>query len=257
MHILSIIPTYNESYFAPLQARFLQSENIDAYFIDNESTDDTLEWLKSNNIRHHSLRTNGMFHCELMQQERLQVIHDKKPDWIIYGDCDEFFITAHGLRNLITHAELTGHNSISLRSFEIYNTGEIFSTQDTIHQFHYGTYRYEKSGITRIHKYSKHIKYTSDNIWIPNVRPLNAWGLNLNYGPARPVEQREAALSRRKLAWEAGLSKSHGAHYSAHKAMNWTLPSELLQDIRSTEYGEKFKILIMTLTESPESTWIA
>ncbi len=247
MRIVSIVPTYNESYFAPLQSKFLDNQSIEPIFIDNESTDNTTDWLRTNGKTHFHLSTNGMFHLDLIQSERIRIAHHTKPDWVVYGDCDEFFIFKDSIRKTIAEAEENGCNAIRCNSFEIYNTGEHYDTQDTINQFFLGTYRYSKSGIVRIHKYNEHIRYTGDNIWIPNMKIYDVWGLNLNYGPARPAHQREAALHRSELAWAAGLNRSHGAHYRAHKTQNWTMESSMLSDIRRTPYSEEFSKLLEVL----------
>jgi hypothetical protein len=79
------------------------------------------------------------------------------------------------------------------------------------------------------------------------MRIYDVWGLNLNYGPARPKQQREATLLRSELAWSAGLNRSFGAHYRAHKTQNWVMQESILTDIRNTSYAKEFFKLLNIL----------
>lgn len=244
MKILSIIPCHDERYFLPLQIRHLAYHGVDVVVADNESSDGTWEWLQSANVKAISFSTGDAFDLPAIQSVRQTLMMQHKPDWVVYGDADEFFVSESRLSDLIEQADAEGFNQISVKSFEMYDTGENCPVYDGLVQNYFGNYRYSKSGLVRIHKFSEWVRYDGDDIWIPQRRIKNIDVVNVNYGPSRPPEQKDARLLRRQKAWSQGMDEKLGAHYRYHKTQSWVFDRHLCLDARKQEWWSRMECLL-------------
>jgi hypothetical protein len=249
MRIISVIPIYNEITFLPIQVRHLENYGVEPYFLDNYSNDGSWEWLNDHQYPCIRFSTNESFNMTEIQKQRISIIHKLKPDWVIYGDCDELFVTSGGLRGIIEEADRSGFNMIRTRSFEFHNTGEIFESYNPLTQYYYGKYRYKSSdGLVRIHKYAVNIFYGADSVHLIKPCISNVTAINLNYGPTKPICQREEILSRKRKAWDAGLNRAIGQQYIEMEKQGWISKRNHCLDVRSEPYSSDYKALIKSIT---------
>lgn len=237
MHVLNIICSYNEIDYLPYVIRDYTEKGIDIHVIDNYSTDGTWEWLNDNNISCHKLGTNGEFNVNKQQRERKRVFMEKNPDWVIYGDADEFIVDGVGLRSslidYIKTVDEMGYEVISMNKYEFRNTGEERTYNDPRDVFFY----YEPyTFIDRVHKNKGgSVKYHADFVMNKNKYRSNEFVI-YNYGSTKDIEWKKDVLERRRKAWENGtLPRPFGQHLEKEEKRNWLWNKEDLKDIRKNE----------------------
>ncbi len=237
MNILNIMTCYNEIEYLPYTVEYYQDLGIDVFVLDNFSTDGSYEWLIQNKIPCERVDTNGAFHLVKLQIARLATMHFHKPDWVIYGDADEFIVIPNlPLKQLVGVADEKGFNLIKCRKLNFYNTGEKREKKNPKDLFFY--YK-EAPGlereIVRIHKYQSQIEYSFDFVQVTDPKICIVEGFVLNYGGTKSKEQREDVLLRRQKAWKEGLTSVAGEHYIEHKNQDWIWKKNELYDVRNLE----------------------
>lgn len=210
-------------------------QGIDVHVIDNYSTDGTWQWLNDNNISCHQLDTNGEFNVRKQQKERKNTYIEKNPDWVIYGDSDEFIINETGvalsLKDYIEAIDGEGYEVISMNKYEFRNIGEERVTDDPRNIFFY----YEPyTFIDRVHKNKgTSLEYHADFVMSSNKYRSNDFVI-YNYGSTKDIEWKKDALERRRKAWRNGtLPKQLGQHLEKEEKRNWLWNKDDLNDIRN------------------------
>lgn len=216
MKILNICFAFNERKMLEYKLKWIKKENIDFYVINNESDDGTEDFLIENKIPYHNFSTNGEFHLKNLHQELINTAHKLNYDWIVYLSVDEFIITPNGIRNQIEIAHKNGFDSVSLRIFEVCNTGESFKNSIFETYSHYS----EVNKQIRIRKFDKSFDISGDNL-VSNKTLNSEMNFLLNYGMTKSKEERIKTLERRRKAWDNGLKKGFGFHYEIANKMNW------------------------------------
>ena len=209
MKIVNIMTCYNEIEYIPYTIAYYQSLGIEVFVLDNFSTDGSWEWLEKHDIPRRRVDTGDTFHMEILQNARLEWMHELKPDWVIYGDADEFLIGVnHPIDMIIKSLDTTEFNIIKTRLFEFYYTDEERPKghpKDTF--YYYEENRVDIGGITRIHKYHPEVVYQADIIFVPEPNICSVEGFDLNYGATKSIEQRKATMDRTRKAWQMGMLK--------------------------------------------------
>ena len=95
MRVMAIVAAYNERRFIEPCLRHLDDHGVDAYLIDNESTDDTVEraerWLGRNlaGIESFSRREDGIYDWRSLLTRKEELTRELNADWFIHLDPDE------------------------------------------------------------------------------------------------------------------------------------------------------------------------
>lgn len=235
--ILNPMLCYNSLDLLPYIIEYNKSEGIDLFVLDNYSNDGSWEFLQHHKIPSKRVDTNNSFDLDILLKEKLNVINQIKPDWIVNSGSDDFIIPPSGtLRNFIESMDKINLSIIECKLIRFNNTGEPRKYIDLRREFFYCDINcgYLKS----IHRYKNFIQYFGDdpimdcNHTIGRVDNL----LFLDYGNARNKELREDIYERRKLAWERGLPRNFGIHYESYSKRDWLWNKNELTDIRKTKF---------------------
>lgn len=240
LKILMICTVYNEIKYLPHVINFWKNQGVDVYVIDNMSDDGTWEWLQKNNIPSHQFDTKGMFHLDKLQEEMIRVLHDKKPDWFIYGAADMYFGFDAPVKKIIYSCDIAGYNQVTVDLLNFYNTGEDHKLPLMENYFSCGTVKTR----TYISKYASSIKFLADTIIIPNRKITHVKGAILNYGACKTPGEQDMKLQRRQRAWKNGLSKSYGSHYLSGKKNQWTWIKDNMIDIRDMAHYKYYSNIL-------------
>jgi glycosyltransferase involved in cell wall biosynthesis len=239
MRIVNILTCFNELHYIPYVIHYYQKHNIEVFVLDNYSTDGSWEWLQKHNIPSERVDTGGAFHMDILQKARLDKMRELKPDWVIYGDADEFIVGVHHpIEKLIRAAEDVNVNLIKTRKFEFYNTGEKRPKESKSPKDIF--YYYEESWLThkgccRIHKYYPNTFYVGDAIFVPETKVGRIDAFILNYGGTKTKEQRNEIMERTRKAWAMGMHPIISSLYLEHEERKWIWDRETLSDIRNFE----------------------
>lgn len=234
MHILNVICSYNEINYLPYVVSYYLDQGIDVHVIDNYSTDGTWEWLNDNNISCHQLDTNGEFNVNKQQKERKRTYTRKDPDWVIYGDSDEFIVNelniSLSLKDYIEMVDKEEYEVVSMNKYEFRNTGEERIKDDPRNVFFY----YEPyTSIDRVHKNKgTSLEYHADFV-MSNKKYHSKEFVIYNYGSTKDIEWKKEILERRKKAWRnKTLPRPFGQHLEKEEKRNWFWNKKDLKDIR-------------------------
>lgn len=220
MRIIMFYLCYNEIKLLPYQYEHCKQNNIEMFVVDNLSNDSTREFLQSKNIPHCFVDTNESFDLVALQVVLARKIHELKPDWFIYSAGDMFYETAEGLRNTIEKCDAEGYNQIEMKLRQFPNIGEeikpgnpfcnhIFACEKTEYD-----YSAEYNKRTLIAKYSEDVKIGPDAIIMDNPVIKGDAGIIFEMHACKTTEERMQTYHRRKKAWENGLNKEFGWHYT-------------------------------------------
>jgi len=206
------------------------------FVLDNYSTDGTWEFLQDNNISSNRIDTNGSFDLRILQRARTKIVEEQNPDWVIYGDGDEFIMTDESLRQVIENNE-KNYRTIAMRNIDFYYTGEERQQRDPREMFFYCRI---KNPLIRIHRTDGFQGYKADSILLRNKKTLTIEGGCIwDFGMTKPWWKREDTRKRRKKAWSEGMERL-GRHYEQGKAVHWRWGKKDLQDIRESKYWEVY-----------------
>lgn len=219
MKILFLTPCYNEILLLPYQKEHLDGNQIDLFVIDNMSNDGSSEWLVKNKIQHSKLDTNGAFDLRPIHAEMNKVLHEIKPDWVVYGACDMFYESEFGFRGMIEDADSNGFNQIETRTFDFTITGEKVKSGNPFKNYH--TVRQYAISQILISKYDKDLKIVVDGFFHPSPNVKRNAGVSFEMHAAKTIEQRTELYRRREVAWENGLNRGYGVHYKADFENNY------------------------------------
>lgn len=237
MKILVATFAFNEKKYLPPWVNYYRRQGCDILVIDNFSTDGMYDWLVKNKIRTGKVNTNETFDLLTLQRNLVQEIHKIKPDWVLYGGCDLYFIFKAGIQKIIEEAESGGYNLIEVRHFEAFNTGEPEKTPLTKNFF----YMREHGRLRMIGRYGHGFDLVADEIVVPNPKVLQTNDILINYGMCKPKAEREVTLARRRKAWANGLHKGWGTHYEPAQKINWKWDQNTLRDMKQRPELELIK----------------
>ena len=235
LKILNILACYNSLDIIPYVLEYNQKEGIDSFVMDNYSDDGSWEYLQFLNVPSNRLDTGGAFHTTKIQAAKMEVIQELKPDWVIRGSSDHFFLTPDSVRASIEQADKDGCNAISMPIGRMCNTGEDAHGDPRKTYFYYFIVR----DMIAAHKTEGLDLGSREQIKIAGMKQKEIPNsLLLDYGNTRSAEKRDEEYDRRKLAWEHGEPKGHGIHYAPASKQGWLWDKDTLLDIRESEYWQ-------------------
>ncbi len=240
MNILYIAFVYNEIKYIEDVVRYYKRQGLRLYFIDNMSTDGTYEWLLDNNIECSRFDTNDSFDLRLLQPEVQRIIHFKKPDWVVYGSADLYYVFNDTVYDEIKKANNQGYNMLSIPCYGAQNTSEQFNTP-LYKYFTRGMYWKE---LRMICKYDASFSMNGDMLLLSNYRVKYVDGIMVNYGACKPIDEQKEKLKRRQKAWDNGLRPNTGRHFKRGEFKNWTWSTNETIDFLATTHWRHFKQLM-------------
>lgn len=243
MKILAIGFIFNERPYLPELIRYYKNQGCELYLIDNMSTDGTFEYLQENNIPSHQFDTGECFHLDWLQAETNKVIHEIKPDWIVYIAGDLYHIFEKSIEHQISVAEILNLNQIETTCFEFFHTGEYNNNTNFIPLYKNFFFGREYRPLVLVSKYHESLKLIGDDIFILGKQILHSTGLSINYGGCKPKEIQEAKLQRTYNAWNKGMNNGWSHHFPENKKSEWLWDKSDLQHYSGYDkYGiiEKF-----------------
>lgn len=230
MKALAISFAHNEIDFIKYKHLWCIDQGLDMYIIDNESDDGTSDYLAQHGIKSHRFDTNGEFHLRKLQAELVRVLDELKPDWFVYLGVDEFLFMPNRIYDEIVQANKQGYFAIRSGIYNVFNTGELAGENPFDTYFYYSM----ADSQVRIGKYRPFMRIEGDNYITKNCKTVIDSVL-INYGMTKPKEQRERTYQRRVKAWNNGLNKLLGVHYSQANLNQWIWDKDSLNDFRQSE----------------------
>ncbi len=216
MKPLAIAFIYNELPYLPAAIAWYKSQGCNLFFIDNNSTDKSREYLIKQNIPYIKYNTGNAFHLEKLQAKLIEVVHKLKPNWFLWFAPDLFHVFKDKtIAEAIQLADAAGHTRIKSVCHNFKNTGETFNTP----LFDYFEYFTINTDVLLCVKYNPEIKIIADTI--KTTGTAQPAGLILEYGSCKPPKTQNEKLQRRQKAWKQGLNRNFGVHYKLGKARNW------------------------------------
>jgi len=246
LKIVQVSCVYNEIDYLPSQIEYIKSQGLDAYVIDNYSTDGSWEWLQENKIPSHRLNTDNMFDITKNQAELTKTAKKLNADWIYFSDADLFPVSEYfTIREFIEIAHAQGYNAIFSDVIHLFNTGE--ERKDLFNTYFYGD---------RQPKWLKIVKAKYLNTLIGDGIALHTYKavqqidneeiVLFNFGMTKSKSDREETLKRRKKAWENGMNENFGAGFIDAQTKQWEWQKEDLIDVRKKD-GAYFERLVSQL----------
>jgi glycosyltransferase involved in cell wall biosynthesis len=133
MRVVALLATYNERRFIAPCLEHLRRHGVDAYLIDNGSSDNTVElaepWLDRNLIGIESLPRPAGDYFDLREQLRRkeELARELDADWFIHLDADEVRLPPLGeqtLRQALETVDSEGFNAVDFAEFTFVPTRE-------------------------------------------------------------------------------------------------------------------------------------
>ena len=100
--------------------------------------------------------------------------------------------------------------------------------------FYYNTFR----KVDFIMKWHPDLVIKADDIFGPKFKKFHGEIEAFNYGNTKPFEARLETLRRRQKAWDEGMCKAWGHHYTEGEKAKWIWDKELFKDIRESDLWE-------------------
>jgi len=231
INIAQVSCVYNEIDILPNQIKYIKSQGLEPYVLDNYSTDGTWQWLQENNIPSHQFDTKGTFDLEENHKLMLMLAKNLSPkfQWVYFADADLFPVCIDfTIKEIIELADQHDFNSIFARTFHFANTGE--KGKDNI----FNKYNKVNGGDRwlKIVKIKDLKKLAGDGCVMDPMdyvtRIYNNEIILFNYGNVK-------SLKDRKKAWKNGLNKNYGKAYVKNDKNNWICDEDTL-DV-NTELG--------------------
>ncbi len=124
MRVIALLAAYNEELYIAPCLEHLIGQGVEAYLIDNESTDRTLEiartFLGRGLIGIETLPRHGKFRYRELLQRKQQLAHELDADWFIQHDIDEFRVAPRShetLAQALTRVAAEGYNAVQFDEF--------------------------------------------------------------------------------------------------------------------------------------------
>lgn len=129
MRVVALLATYNERRFIGPCLEHLHAQGVEAYLIDNESTDETVEiaegHLGRGLIGIERFPRDGLFRWRGLLERKEALSRELEADWFIHHDADEFRLAGRGtLAEAIERADREGFNAVNFIEFTFVPTRE-------------------------------------------------------------------------------------------------------------------------------------
>ncbi len=212
LKIVSIFHIYNESRFLPAQLKHQAKQGLQAYIIDNESTDGSLDIVKSfmgrGVIGYETFPRRGKFELRALLQRSEELHKELGADWYLHHDADQFRYAPNPYRTLaagIRAMDDLGYNAIDFDVFDFLPTEEEndFDAPDFLKRMKY--YYYFNRGSTNQVKLWKNFGQEI------NLKDTGGHNLSFNDRKLAPIQfiQRHYYALGRKHAIEKYCQKQY------------------------------------------------
>lgn len=124
MRIIALLATFNEQRFIGDCLEHLARHGIDAYIIDNDSTDDTVaivqQFAGRNLVGIEQLPRHGTYVWRAILERKAALAAELDADWFIHADPDETRLPPgpqHTLAEALAEADAAGYNAVNFMEF--------------------------------------------------------------------------------------------------------------------------------------------
>jgi glycosyltransferase involved in cell wall biosynthesis len=131
VRVVALLATYNEERFVGACLDHLAAQGVDAYLIDNGSTDKTVELaqrrLGRGLIGIESLPRSGVYSWRPILQRKAELASTLAGDWFIHVDADEFRLPPNPrstLAGALEEVDSRGYNAVNFQEFTFVPTRE-------------------------------------------------------------------------------------------------------------------------------------
>jgi hypothetical protein len=131
MRVIALLATYNEARFIGAQLEHLAAHGIEAYLIDNESTDDTVAIAERHLGRGlasiETLPRDGVSRLRVRLARKEELAASLDADWFIHLDADEFRLAPRSgqrLADALAEVDALGYNAVTFQEFTFLPTRE-------------------------------------------------------------------------------------------------------------------------------------
>ncbi len=140
--VVAIIAAYNEADIIGSVVRDLIDQGISIYFLDDGSTDGTVEAvepytdrgvIKIERLRDTAAARSSEFNWEHILRRKAQLASELDADWFIHHDADEFRESPWAdvpLKEAIRRVDTMGYNAIDFASLDFHPTDDLFRGGD-------------------------------------------------------------------------------------------------------------------------------
>jgi glycosyltransferase involved in cell wall biosynthesis len=131
MRVTAILSVYNEERFIGNCLNHLVNEGVDVYIIDNESTDGTVDIVRSYVNRGvlgvEKVAREGVFRSRPLLARKEELAMELPGDWFVHVDADEIHLAAisgRTLREAFAEVDRLGFNAVNFQEFTFSPTQE-------------------------------------------------------------------------------------------------------------------------------------
>ncbi len=124
MRVVAILASYNEDLFIRACLDNFIRQGVEAYRIDNASTDDTVkiarQYLGRGLIAIETLPRHGMYEWRRILRRKEEVADELKADWLIHADPDEIRLSPRSnttLKEAFEEVDREGFNAVNFLNF--------------------------------------------------------------------------------------------------------------------------------------------
>lgn len=162
MNILACGVIYNEMDIFPYLLEHYKSQDVEMFVFDNYSDDGTWEYLNDHKIECERLDTGGKLSTITFMESMMAKWRERKPDWCIYMDADEFPLTSEfsTLKELVEDRDEKGFNVLRQERVNFRPVGtEDYSRGDPlkIYRYYFHELPHQHPKNERIFKFSEEI----------------------------------------------------------------------------------------------------
>lgn len=231
---------HNEIELLPLKLKWCEYHGMTMRYFDNESTDGSKEWAYQAGVLAGEIISDGAFDLRLILPELNEDLIFQSPDWFCMLGVDLFICPPNNtpISELLSDKSVM-YATIGLGAIECVYTNICYTGTEIqngdLRNFDRaatnGAFSMAFDKYTLLVKYMNGVHMAADKIVMPDWY-LTEWATSnapwylLNFGHTKTALEREETFKRRILAWERGLSKYAGAHYSTGHALKWVYPKD-------------------------------
>ena len=131
MRVIAILAAYNEERFIGNCLEHLYQQGVEAYLIDNGSTDETVtiarHYLGKCLLHIESLPRDGVYRLRQLLQRKEELAETLPGDWFVHQDPDEVRLSrqpGQTMAEALAQAEANGYNAVNFQEFTFVPTRE-------------------------------------------------------------------------------------------------------------------------------------
>src|SRR5262245_28385011 len=131
MRVIALLATYNEERFIANCLEHLIGQGVDAYLMDNDSTDRTVaiarRYLRRGLVEVERLPRDGVFRVTAQLKRKEELAATLEADWFVHCDADEIRASAHPgqtLAEALAEVDAQGYNAVNFQEYTFTPTQE-------------------------------------------------------------------------------------------------------------------------------------